>query len=147
MRGAGFEEVDADAVAAAQNRARVDAEATQFLHAGVAEIVFREARDEGGLVAEEREGDGDIGFTAAEGHFQHRRLREAKLARGRQTHHDFPERDNFHLNLSCLDVFPPDPRAGVHALEGAANRGRFKQFPRAFRTHAQLLFSPGRERF
>jgi hypothetical protein len=70
LGGAAFEVVNADAVAAAQDVCGIDAEPAQALDAGLGDVVLRQARDEGSLLAEEGQRDSDVGFAAAEGHFQ-----------------------------------------------------------------------------
>ena len=102
LGSAAFEEIDADALAAAQDFRRIDAEAAQSLDAGLGDVVLRQARDEGGLLAEERERNGDIGLAAAEGHFEDGGLVQAEIARRGQAQHDFSKGDDFHLIYNIL---------------------------------------------
>ncbi len=101
LRGAGFQEVDADPLAAAQDRARIDAESAEPVDGGFRHIVLGQARDEGRLFAEISEGHGDIRLAAAEGHFQLGRLAEAQVTRRRQAQHNFSKGDDFHALRPC----------------------------------------------
>jgi hypothetical protein len=49
---------------------RIDAEAADLIDAGLGDVVLGQARDEGGVHAELRDGHGDVDLGAAEGHLQ-----------------------------------------------------------------------------
>jgi hypothetical protein len=84
---------------AAEDPARVDAQAAQALKAGLRHVIFRQARDKGGLFAEESEGYRHVGFAAAKGHFENGGLIESEKTRRGQAQHDFSEGDYFHGGL------------------------------------------------
>jgi len=96
LRGAGFQKVDSDAVAAAQDRARIDPESAQALDRRLGHVVFRQARDESRLLAEEGQRHGHVGLAAAKGHLQRGGLAQAQVARCRQAQHDFSKSYHFH---------------------------------------------------
>ena len=67
----------------------------QGANRGVADGVRRQPRDVVTVEAEVREADADIGFTAAEGGREHRRLQKPLEPGRAQAKHDFAERDDF----------------------------------------------------
>ena len=74
---AGFREVDAHAMAAALDVTHVDSFAAQGAHAGFADSVAREPRDEAAVQAEVGEADRDVRLASAEGGLQRGRLEHA----------------------------------------------------------------------
>ena len=92
---AGFEEVDADPLAAAHDVIGAHAIAAQCGQAGIAQVVLGQAGDELDRFAVVGQRDGHIGFAAAVDGFERTGLGEALKARRRQAEHDFAKGDDF----------------------------------------------------
>src|SRR5690606_39767357 len=89
---AGLGEVDADALAAADDGAGLHALGAEGADGGVANRVLRQLRDVPAVEPEVREAHGHVGLAAAERRLEVRRLEEPLVAGRAQPQHDFPER-------------------------------------------------------
>ena len=98
LAGAGFEKVNADAVARADDVPGADAQAAQFVDGALAHVVLGQASDKFSVQAVVGQGNGDIGLAAAEGEFEGVGLTEPEEARRGQAHHDFTESYNIRHN-------------------------------------------------
>src|SRR4051812_8091111 len=113
-------EIDAEAIAAADDEIRPDAFGAQGAQSGLADRVRRESRHVLTLEAELRKADRDVCFAAAERRRQHRRLKEPLEPRRTEPKHQLAERDNL-LRLV---------RVGCHFADLAA--ATFATMRRAF---------------
>ena len=95
LAGAAFGVVDADPVAAADDGVGADAFGAQRADRGIADRILRERGDVDALEPEQRQADGDVGFTAAEGGHQHRRLQQPLESRRTEPQHQLAERHDF----------------------------------------------------
>ena len=105
-----FVEVDADAVAAADDHAGVHAVAAQGVDSRLADGVRRQLSDESGVHAVVRQRNGNVGFAAAKGEFEVVSPYETLVVVRLETDHQFAESYDFHVISSCkwlVDHFLP----------------------------------------
>ncbi len=89
---AGFKVVNTDpALIGADDAAHIDTETAQVTDAFISNRVLRQDRQERGILIIIGKRNSHIGFTAAEGRFEHRALEEAFQSGGLQTQHNFAE--------------------------------------------------------
>ncbi len=80
LDGAGLQIIDAHAAGLIDDGVHVHAEAAELPRAGAADVVVGQNGDEGGVHPVVGQGNGDVGFAAAEGGFQHRALHQTLVA-------------------------------------------------------------------
>ena len=93
--GARFEVIDADAVAAVDDAVGVHAEAAELGGAHRRDVILGETGHEVGIHAVVGEGNGDIGFAAAESCLEGMGLAETLVPGSGEPEHDFAESDYF----------------------------------------------------
>ena len=89
-----FEEIDPDPGAAPRDPGGVDAPPAQGTFGGSADLIVREAGDDGRRIPESRESDCHIGLRAPVDRVEGIRLRKPVRARRGQTEQDFTETDD-----------------------------------------------------
>src|SRR6185503_19518176 len=95
LAGAGLGEIDADPTARANDERGVDAFGAQRAHRRVANRVRRQAGDVAAVQPELRQARGHVGFAAAEGRREHRRLEEPLEPGRAEPQHQLAEGDDF----------------------------------------------------
>src|SRR5687768_3888887 len=112
LAGARFDEVHADAIAAANDEIGPHAFGAERAHGSLADIVRRQSRDVIALESEQGEADCHVRFSASEGCAQYRRLKKPFVSGRAETQHDFAERDNS-WHLSAFLSLSPGPTAAT----------------------------------
>jgi hypothetical protein len=101
-----LKEVDADTAALGPvDRRNVHPVFAQLADRSFSDSVLRKRRNELGVLAENRQRDGDIGLPSAERSLQDRRLEQPLMFRGPETEHDFTERDKFLTHEDILLLY------------------------------------------
>lgn len=106
-----FQEINADAVSAADNAGGIDSKFSQFIYSGLSDFVGGKLRNKSRVDSEIGQGYGHVGFSSAVGGAKGICLYKAVIALGGKTEHDFSERDhsfchNF-VSPSCYGRFLP----------------------------------------